>query len=194
MKHIFLSVLVLVACNTKPSAPATAGETQSGGADLPEGASIVPFGDESGLSMVVARDASGHITWQGFLADNERVGTWTEYHSNGMVKTTVAYVDGKKEGQFVELSNSGQLVRQCTYHNNMRHGEYKEYNFSTIKEERYYQNGNLEGVVKIYYPDGKIMEEGLYHDGARNGVSKWYDQQGNVSITYEYKNGQLVKN
>lgn len=194
MKHIFIAMLVLMACNTKQSGTSKVPEKQEGGLAMPDGASIVPFDDESGMSTVVARDASGNITLQGFLSNNERAGTWTEYHPNGMVKSTVAYVDGKMEGQFVELSNSGQLVRQCTYHRGVRHGEYKEYNFSTLKEERVYDNGNLEGVVKIYYPDGKLMEEGLYQDGVRNGVSKWYDQQGNVSITYEYKNGQLVKN
>jgi antitoxin component YwqK of YwqJK toxin-antitoxin module len=47
-------------------------------------------------------------------------------------------------------------------------------------------------VVKVYYDGGKIMEEGVYQGGLRDGVSKWYDQNGNVTITYEYKKGELV--
>jgi antitoxin component YwqK of YwqJK toxin-antitoxin module len=37
------------------------------------------------------------------------------------------------------------------------------------------------------------MEESLYKNGLRDGVSKWYDQEGNLTIQYEYKNGELVK-
>lgn len=53
--------------------------------------------------------------------------------------------------------------------------------------------GKLEGLVKIYYDGGKIMEEGAYQNGLREGISKWYDQNGNETITYKYKNGELVK-
>lgn len=75
----------------------------------------------------------------------------------------------------------------------MRHGEYKEFNYATVKEQRNYKNGKLEGLVKIFYDNGKLMEDGMYQNGLREGVSKWYDQEGNVTITYEYKNGELVK-
>jgi antitoxin component YwqK of YwqJK toxin-antitoxin module len=56
-----------------------------------------------------------------------------------------------------------------------------------------YVSGKLEGTVRIFYENSKLMEESLYKNGLRDGVSKWYDQEGNLTIQYEYKNGELVK-
>lgn len=152
-----------------------------------------PYNDGSDLSAVQNRDASGNLSESGTLKGGKREGAWTEYYSNGIVKTVTSYVNGLKEGAKVELGTTGQLERKMDYHLDQLHGEYKEFKYSTLREERYYQNGKLEGTTKIYYDNGKIMEEGAYKNGTRDGLSKWYDQEGNVTIEYEYKNGQLVK-
>lgn len=169
--------------------------TEQGGASVavPVGATLVPFSDGTGYARVEQKDATGNVILRGTIKDDKRVGSWTEYHPNGKVKSMVSYVDGKKEGDYVELNANGQLLIQCTYHNDLRNGVYKEFNYSNLKEERFYVDDKLEGQVTIYYPNGKVMEEGQYKNGIREGISKWYDQEGNLSIEYEYRNGELVK-
>jgi len=159
---------------------------------IPAGANQETFEDKPGLVRVTVNQGLT-ISQQGNYLNGKREGIWSEFHPNGLLKTATSYVNGTKEGLFIELNQSGQLTKRYFYHNNIRHGEYREFIYSTLKEERTYNMGKLEGLVKIYYDGGKIMEEGAYVNGLRDGVSKWYDQNGNVTITYEYKNGELVK-
>lgn len=192
MKHkfIFSSLVILAACSQPDAAVDQTGEWLPA---LPAGARTEAAPDVAGMVRVNLQDDAGKLSAAGVYVNNKREGSWTEYHSNGLVKSITPYVNGLKEGIFVELSETGQLLRRVSYHRDQRDGEYREYNFSTLKEERFYANGKLEGAVKIYYPDGKIMEEGNYVNGLRDGASKWYDQQGNLTIEYEYKAGELVK-
>jgi len=159
---------------------------------IPAGAIQETFEDKPGLVRVTVNQGLT-ISQQGNYLNGKREGIWSEFHPNGLLKTATSYVNGTKEGLFAELNQTGQLTKRYFYHNNIRHGEYREFIYSTVKEERTYNMGKLEGLVKIYYDGGKIMEEGVYVNGLRDGVSKWYDQNGNVTIAYEYKNGELVK-
>lgn len=160
---------------------------------IPAGAFQETFEDKPGLVRLSVKDIAGVVSIQGNYLNGKREGIWAEFNPNGILKNATSYVNGKKEGLFIELNPSGQMIKRFFYHNGIRHGEYKEFNYSSLKEERTYVNGKLEGIVKIYYDGAKIMEEGAYQNGLREGISKWYDQNGNVTITYEYKKGELVK-
>ncbi len=152
------------------------------------------FKDSPGLLKTVIRDGNDKISMTGYYLRGKKESSWVEYHPNGsMIKSLSSYVQDKKEGMSLEFNTSNQLVKRCFYHNDQLHGEYKEYNAALLKEERYYEQGKLEGIVRIYYDDGALLEEGYYKAGVREGISKWYDKAGNVTIQYEYKNGQLVK-
>ena len=172
------------------SQPATNAQVED---PVPAGAFQETFEDTPGLVRLSVKDVTGAISQQGNYLNGKRDGIWSEFNTNGLLKTATSYVNGKKEGLYVELNPSGQMIKRFFYHNGLRHGEYKEFNYSNLKEERTYINGKLEGIVKIYYDGAKIMEEGAYQNGLREGISKWYDQNGNVTITYEYKKGELVK-
>lgn len=198
-----LLLFIMFSCGEKPSVEQStpidsqvttlATEISSGDfTDLHIGASKEEFTDAPGV--VKATVGSGNNpSAQGIYKNGKRNGAWVEYHANGLIKSITSYTDGKKEGIHVELNNNGQLTKRMLYHNNLRHGEYKEFNYAMIKESRNYSYDKLEGLVEIFYDNGKKMEEGNYKNGTRDGVSKWYDQNGSVSITYEYKNGELVK-
>lgn len=160
---------------------------------IPTGAIQEQFEDIPSLTAIKLTDGAGNLSQSGLVKDGKRAGNWVEYHPGGMVKSVVSYVDGKKEGAAIELNNSGQLEKRMQYHNDQLHGDYREFRYNTVKEERTYRKGKLEGTVKVFYDNGKLMEEGAYENGIRHGVSKWYDQDGNVTIEYEYKNGELMK-
>jgi hypothetical protein len=158
---------------------------------IPIGANQETYDDTPGLVRAIVNNGTA-ISLQGNYLNGKREGIWSEFYPNGLLKSATSYINGIREGLYVELNQSGQMTKRFFYHNNIRHGEYKEFNYSTVKEERMYNMGKLEGLVKVYYDGGKIMEEGAYQNGLRDGVSKWYDQNGNVTITYEYKKGELV--
>lgn len=159
---------------------------------IPVGANQETFEDKPGLVRAIVNNGPAISCKAITLTENVK-GIWSEFQPNGLLKSATSYVNGAKEGLSVELNQSGQMTKCFFHHNNMRHGEYKEFNYSSVKEERTYKMGKLEGLVKIYYDGGKIMEEGAYQNGLREGISKWYDQNGNETITYKYKNGELVK-
>lgn len=192
MNRIIASLTILCFLSCSEVGKDQMQSTQGSDAAVPPGAVVESF-DGSDIAAAVVKDGSGNLAESGTLQSGKKVGNWTEYYPNGLVKTVTSYVNGMKEGLRVELNNSGQMEKRMNYHEDLLHGEYKEFKYSTLKEERFYQDGKLEGTVKIYYDNGKIMEEGAYKNGTRDGVSKWYDQEGNVTIEYEYKNGQLVK-
>lgn len=196
---VFLTIILISCSPEKTSEPsselATVGsksaETPTNPEGIPQGATQETFTDSPDLVLVTYNEAG--ITHKGNLVKGKKEGAWSEFLSNGLLKSTTSYVGGIKEGLSVEVNQNGQVTKRFYYHNNLRHGEYKEFNYTIVKEERTYQFGKLEGLVKIYYDNGKIMEEGLYKNGTRDGISKWYDQEGKPTITYDYKNGELIK-
>jgi len=192
----FLLITFVLGCTpekkTEPlPAEANKNPETSAPENIPAGATQETFIDSPDLVLVTYNEAG--ITHKGNLVKGKKEGTWSEFLSNGLLKSATSYVGGIKEGLYVEVNQNGQVTKRFYYHNNLRHGEYKEFNYTIVKEERTYQFGKLEGLVKIYYDNGKIMEEGLYKNGTRDGTSKWYDQEGKPTITYEYKNGELIK-
>lgn len=187
---IFLIICVaFLACENKEDFSSA---TVEGLSELPEGAIKELYESNPDLVKVTINQASGAKQQQGDYLNGRKHGNWTEYTSDGLVKSVTSYVDGKKQGSYIELDNRGQLLIAAYYHNDVLHGDWKQYIRTKAKEERVYVNGKLEGTVMIYYDNGKIMEEGSYANGVRDGLSKWYDQEGNVTIEYEYNAGELV--
>jgi antitoxin component YwqK of YwqJK toxin-antitoxin module len=196
-------ITALVSCNQRPisnkaerapTGSATSNGTTNGDAEegIPVGALKEEFTDTPGLVRVTLVDQGGLKSADGYYLNNQRHGTWTEYQTNGIIKSITSYYKGKKEGLCVEMNN-GQMTKRFYYHNGLRHGDYKEFISTSLKEERNYVNGKIEGVVRIFYDyNSKLMEEGNYKNGLRDGISKWYDQDGKLAIQYEYKNGELV--
>ncbi|MFN7603430.1 MAG: toxin-antitoxin system YwqK family antitoxin [Bacteroidota bacterium] len=208
MKWIALiSLFMFLSCDQKKQTPDAATSVAANGTapqskqatpgvgeeGLPRGAIKEEFADTPGLVRITLVDQGGLKSADGYYLNNKRHGAWTEYQTNGLVKSVTTYFEGKKEGLCMEMEN-GQMTKRFYYHNGLRHGDYKEFKSTSLKEERNYMNGKIEGTVRIYYDyNSKLMEEGNYKNGVRDGVSKWYDQDGKLSIEYEYKNGELVK-
>ncbi len=194
IRWIALALIVCACTSTEKETKAdNTASSVADGAGIPADALKEEFTDSKGMTRVTLSVDGGSKSADGTYVNGKREGVWTEYYTNGLVKTVTSYVNGEKEGLYMELNNSGQITKRFYYHKGLRHGDYKEYNYSNLKEERIYRFGKIEGTVKIYYDNLRIMEEGNYKNGVRDGVSKWYDPDGKVSIEYEYKNGELIK-
>ncbi|MBX7124341.1 MAG: toxin-antitoxin system YwqK family antitoxin [Cyclobacteriaceae bacterium] len=193
-RHGYLIMIVLAACTASPEetnsegAANTIADSSANRMILPAATKRESFADTKELERVTLPDGS-----EGHLVNGVKTGTWITYFSTGAVQSITPYYNGKREGPSVEFNDGGQVIKRIWYHQDMRHGAYREYNYANLKEERNYVFGKIEGRVRVFYDNGKIVEEGNYKNGLRDGVSKWYDQEGNVTIQYEYRDGQLVK-
>ncbi|UII28071.1 hypothetical protein LVD15_06495 [Fulvivirga maritima] len=194
MKYLFALFvsMVLFSCVDNQVADNNAVATPESAA-IPEGAIQEPYQDNSAMVKVTIKNEAGNVVEQGDLLNGHKVGNWTAFYTNGVVKSVTGYVDGVMQGMHIEMGQRGEIEKRCYYHNGQLHGDYVVYNRNRIKEEKTYENGLLQGVAKSYYDNGTLMEESPYSDGKRDGLSRWYDQEGNVSIEYEYDNGELVE-
>lgn len=184
-QHLFLLPFIVLACNS-------ASENTTVSEGIPAGAFIEKFEDTPNQERATLK-AGEKVQAQGDYLNGQKHGTWTEYNTNGTVKSVTTYLNGLKEGTSLSMNDRGEVLSLSNYHRDMLHGQYQGFNRSRIIEEKVYVNGNLEGLVKKYYNNGKLMEESPYENGKINGTAIWYDQEGNVLIEYEYKQGELVK-
>ena len=187
---LFILSVLFLACENKEEFSAA---TVEGLSELPATAVKEPYASNPDLVKVTINQVSGAKQFEGDYLNGRKHGSWTEFSSDGLVKSVTSYIDGVRQGSYVELDNRGQLLTSAYYHDDELHGHWKQYLRTKVKEERVYVNGKLEGMVKIYYNNGNIMEEGSYANGIRDGLSRWYDEEGNVSIEYEYNAGELVE-
>ncbi|MEM7550056.1 MAG: toxin-antitoxin system YwqK family antitoxin [Bacteroidota bacterium] len=167
-------------------------ESSTAFADLPAGAVQENYPDNPKLVRVSVYSSGDQLSAQGDYLNGQKNGAWTEYHSNGLVKSITSFVEGKKQGVQVTLNDRGDLETKAYYHNDLLHGEWVQYKYTRVKEERFYLGGKREGESKKYHDNGKIMEESTYKNGVIDGTAIWYDNEGNQTIVYEYENGELV--
>lgn len=180
---------ILTACETKSTSNI---ESDTMYPPVPAYAEKIAYDDGSGLVHVTIYAPDGTIMEQGDYLNNFREGVYTEYHKNGFLKTSCGYIKGRKEGQMITMNDRGQIEERATYHQDVLHGAFVIYKASRVKEKRYYYEGELEGEQQKFYPNGVLMEASNYKKGKRDGTSHWYDQEGKETITYTYKDGELV--
>lgn len=180
-----LSSLLMSGCSPK-TAEADAGDGDLAGFELTaiEG---------SNVQHAVRKDANGQVVFEGYVLDNKRTGEWLEYNTEGDIVLIENYVDGLREGISLKLTPRGQIDMRARYHRGLLHGPWKQYKFGKLIEERNYVRGNLEGVVKTYDDHSwKLKQEAQYREGKLHGYYRYYDDAGNVTLEYQYKNGEKL--
>ena len=149
-----------------------------------------------GTDYVLAekRNADGQLVEAGRLRGDTKDGTWVTYHPDKEIPATVAdYVNGNYSGTYQTFNNRGQLEMIAGYVNNQLHGKYAKYKFGRKTEEGEYNNGKETGVWTVYYNNKDIPQKmTTYLDGQMNGPLRFYDEEGNVTVEYEYRNGEKV--
>jgi antitoxin component YwqK of YwqJK toxin-antitoxin module len=151
--------------------------------------------DIPGSDMKYARqiDTSGAIEIEGFVLDNKRTGMWIQYGTNGDIGLINHYVDGELEGTVLRMTYRNQVDLKSTYQQGQLHGPWVSYKFGKVIEERTYVQGKLDGIVKMYDERTfKVKQEVEYKNGVQDGFFRYYDENGNVTLEYQYKNGEKV--
>lgn len=151
------------------------------------------FEDSPGLVRSEIVDAAGRLATIGYWLNGKKEGSWTDYTQDERVYRLTTYIQGKKEGLYLEFDTRNQVSHRYFYHNDELEGKYLVYENTYLKEVKFYVKGKQEGVSRVYYGTSKLMEEGYFKDGLRDGISKWYDRDGNLTLKYEYKKGELIK-
>lgn len=148
----------------------------------------------STIQKVRKEDEQGNLIEEGFLQNGVKVGTWTTYKAEiEFPKTIISYVDGQYTGPYLEFNDRGQLELKAGYLNNQLHGPWGKYRFGRPEATANYTNGELDGTYKEYFTrDGKIQKEVNYKNGVEHGTMRFYNEEGEVTVEYEYKNGEKV--
>ena len=140
------------------------------------------------------RDANGILQESGETLDGLKTGTWMTYSSEGRVKTISPYLAGKLNGVYLEMNDRGQVELQASFTDDILHGSWTKYKSGSRKEEeRFYNMGQLDGDNKFYDQRGKLQKEIGYKNGVQHGMFRHYDENGNVTLEYEYKDGEKVR-
>lgn len=147
----------------------------------------------SQIKYAVKKNAAGQTVVEGYILEGKRTGQWIEYSPDGELSLIENYVNGKKEGTSLKFALRGQVELRSRYHQGELDGMYTQYKFGKVIEQRPYTMGKLDGTVRTFEDrTWKLKQEVQYKDGKQDGFFRYYDDAGNVSLEYEYKNGEKV--
>jgi antitoxin component YwqK of YwqJK toxin-antitoxin module len=148
-----------------------------------------------GTSIEYARqlNAAGAIEIEGFLDGNQKTGQWIRYNPEGDIIQINNFVNGKLEGMAMKMSFRNQVDLKMSYKQGEMDGSWTAFKFGKVIEERNYVSGKLEGTVKVYdQKTFKVKQETQFKSGVQDGSLKYFDENGNVVLSYEYKNGEKI--
>jgi len=148
-----------------------------------------------GTTIEYARqmNAAGALEIEGFLDGNEKTGQWIRYNPEGEIIQINNFVNGKLEGTAMKMSFRNQVDLKINYKQGEMDGSWTAYKFGKVIEERNYVAGKLEGTVKVYDEKNfKLKQETQFKNGLQDGSLKYFDENGNVVLSYEYKNGEKI--
>ena len=136
-------------------------------------------------------NASGNLEIEGFVENEKKTGMWIEYNPDGDIKLINNYVDGLLEGTAMRMTFRNQVDLRLNYKRGKMDGPWTSYKFGKIVEERLYKNDQLDGVSKLYDErTWKLKQEVEYKEGKQHGYFRYYDEEGNITLEYQYENGE----
>ena len=146
----------------------------------------------SDAELASRKDASGVLVEKGVIRNGKKDGIFMTYHPNGRIKTIGSYVNDQLSGVYLELSDREQVESKTNYLNGVLHGPHATYKFGRPTLELTYANGLQEGEFKEYSDRGKLSRTGSFKEGKLHGSLKSYDEEENITMEFEYKNGEKV--
>ena len=188
---IFICSFLMITCSGCLSSEPKE-EAQAGTGDLKDFELTALPG--STVKAAELKGPAGQTIVEGYVdANDQRVGQWVEYIPEGDIAMIENYIDGKREGMLLKMTNHGQIENKSYYHQGVLHGPWVQYKFGKVIEERNYNMGKLDGTVKKYADrTWELTQEIQYKDGKQHGFFRHYDADGNVTLEYEYKDGEKI--
>ena len=160
---------------------------------------------------------NGVLQQKGKFLKNKPNGVWQWWYINGQIRRQEEYINGKENGLIIEYDTNGVVITKGEYFYGEREGNW-EYKINDFKEKGKYIGGMKIGLWKSiytttnktkfkgefindipigkhvnYYSNGLKKEEGKYKNGEKNGEWNIYNKNGELVVTYLYKNGNEFK-
>jgi len=188
---LIISILTLTISSCKPGDAKTATPGEEGTGDL----AGMLMEEIPGTNIKCARrlDVGGNVHIEGYVENDKKTGQWIEYTSEGDIALINHFVNGMLEGTSMRMSFRNQVDLRLNYKQNKMHGAWTAYKFGKVVETRSYKDDKLEGTSRMYDDRTfKLKQEVEYKDGKQDGFFRYYDEDGNVTLEYEYKNGEKI--
>jgi antitoxin component YwqK of YwqJK toxin-antitoxin module len=154
------------------------------------------------VAKVTEYSEYGYKTAYYTLKEGKKQGTYTQYHPDGKVFSTINYEQGKKFGVETSYYSDGDKKSCITYWSNLKLGSFVHwYENKQIHEKGVYDtliidrpnDARIESVLSVYYiryfGNGKKEREQFYQKGKLHGEAKEWHLNGNLKSEIEYKNG-----
>lgn len=150
--------------------------------------------ETEGLILAELRNIDNQVIEQGYFLNGEKHGTWVKYSPDAKrVEEMTGYIQGQVEGMTIKLNKTGQLSERAFYKQNKLDGLYQKYEYGKLKMEAHYNKGVLDGRVTKYINfSNKVLSEADYKNGQLHGIFRHYDDEGNVTLEYEYADGEKI--
>jgi antitoxin component YwqK of YwqJK toxin-antitoxin module len=184
---LIISSVLIITTSCKPKAPV---ET-AGAGDL-KGLELTPI---PGSTIQYARqiDSTGRIQIEGYVDGDKKTGQWIEYGLDGDIGLINHYVGGMLEGTAIRMTFRNQVDLKLNYKQNQLDGAWIAYKYGKVIERRNYTQGKLDGLASTYDDRTfKLKQEVQYKNGLQHGYFKYYDENGNVTLEYQYKDGEKI--
>ena len=146
----------------------------------------------NGLEFAEYKDQDGNLLVKGQLVNGVRNGTWVTYHDDSnKIKKITTYIQGIKNGIEITMNDRGQIESREEFKNDILHGLKATYSFGQPTEETSYKDGQFDGPFVIY-SNRKVQRKGSFKNGKQHGTLEYFNDKGDVTLRYEYKDGEKI--
>ncbi len=182
---LFAALLLLAGCN-------------AAGGDEPtkvDGYQVAKVPGVKGLKRLEKKNNQQAVIEEGFVENGKRTGTWVFYDKDGnFPEKVISYMEGKRNGLYMEFNERGALVLKASYRNDKLHGPWAQFQLNRPVKQANYVDGELDGIYREFYmTNGRLHKLISYKNGVQNGPFRVYDERGQLTLEYQYKDGEKVE-
>jgi len=134
------------------------------------------------------------IMYEGFFKDNNPVGEFKRYSSDGTIKSVLIYSNNGTEVDAKIYHPNGYLAASGKYINRKKEGPWQfssEFTDGYMVSEESYSGNKRNGSSVKFYPDGTVAEKMNFNNDTAQGEWIKYYSNGNLSLRSSYLNGKI---
>jgi len=144
---------------------------------------------ENGTGARIKRDRNGEMHYKDIIKKG-KLKSRTTYHSNGQIKSTMAFINYQLDGDQVNYSQTGAKLMAMTWDMGKPNGMKTIYRNSHVISEIPYTQGKKHGTERHYNEDGKLNMEVHFINGKKHGSHRSYNDN-NTLIQWYYKGKEV---
>lgn len=134
--------------------------------------------------------ANGNLLYEGHFKNDQPVGEFKRYHTNGLLKARLIYSE-KSDTTVAELYDlRGKLMAKGNYLNQQKEGLWKYFQKDQLVSEEHFIHDKKNGISKTYYQTGELFEETTWVDDQKTGVYRAYFKSGSPYLECMMLNGK----